>query len=110
MIYGPFTVRDMSATPSVQIEDGVEIATYPPAEGVHYTATPDAMTAYAELLTPYRVYPVAPLQYVMAGDPPDRAPWVIGDAASGAWNTIPLRFPDQTTADATVSAMVGDYS
>lgn len=64
------------------------------AAGVHYQTDARTLAAHEALLTPYRVHP-ARLQNVYAGDDP-----------AAPVQTIPLRFPDEETAEA-VKAELG---
>lgn len=82
---GPFQIYDRDPL------TGELTATLAP--GVHYKTDPTTFATFSALLTPYRVEPT-PLQNVWAGDDP-AAPVL----------TVPLRFPDQATADA-VSAQI----
>lgn len=63
-----------------------------PAAGVHYNADQATFAANEAALAPYRVEPLT-AQRVWAGDRPDARGW-----------TVCLRFPDQATAEALLSA------
>lgn len=86
-LYGPFPVMAYNADGSLSTS---------PAAGIHYTADAPTYAAHSALLTPYRVLPVHPLQFVMAGDDP-----------ANPTNSFAIVFPDQTTATSTMAQLAG---
>lgn len=75
-LFGPLPVR-------VYVEG---LLTEQLAEGLHFTTDAQTYAENEEVLSPFRVYPNKPLQFVIAGDSHDL----------GYVNTIPLRFADET--------------
>ena len=103
-LIGPLTIQDLSK-PSTTLVDGVQVTTYPPQTGLHYTTDPETFLAFPEVLGWYQVEPEK-LQHVMAGDPAESPPWITG-TPNPTWQTVALRFDTQAAVDAAKLAIFG---